>query len=194
VLTTSLVWLCVSITTIKCMSHQSMYDQVCRNLHTMRWVVENMGFQKASNSFQQDNGKKTHYYWQEHGCLSSPPQGWGVGVVLESFSLFVDDGKGQQCELHWVSYSWLRGMDKNVKLCYPSTWLKWTSAAEIERDAHLILRQILISSSLSFPLISFPCFCFFYCQILWNFSGDTAVFLPLTQGCLCFPSHLRFFF
>jgi hypothetical protein len=65
---------------------------------------------------------------------------------------------------------------------------------EIERDAHLILHQILISSSLSFPLISFPCFCFFDCQILWNFSGDTVAFPPLTQDCLCSPSHLCFFF
>jgi len=171
-----------------------MYDQVCRNLHTMRWVVENMGFQKALKSFQQDNGKKTHYHWQERGCLSSPTQGWGVGGVLESFSLFVDDGKGQHCELHWVSYSWLRGMDKNAmtEVNFSSS-VTTDTGKEIERDAHLILCHILISSSLSFPLISFPCFCFFGCQILWNFSGDTAAFPPLIQGCLCSPSHLVFF-
>jgi hypothetical protein len=71
----------------------------------MRWVVENMDFQKASNSFQQENGKKDALSLTSAWLSLFPFPGVGCGGVLESFSLFLDDGKGQHCELHWVSYS-----------------------------------------------------------------------------------------
>lgn len=72
--------------------------------------------------------------------------------------------------------------------CYNRHW--WRDWEGCTFNPASDLKSALV---LSFPLISFPCFCFFDCQILWNCSGDTAAYPPLTQGCLCSPFSSLFF-